>query len=195
MGHDLQTRGAEDTCIGDQVAVDAANPLERIEEDDEEYEDRRQQHFGGKPEAEPHHKDRAEHDAWQRVDDLDVGPDDLGQIGDLPQQHAEKYAACYPCDEPEYRFLKRHPNLEPERAISGAIQRPGPKPNADPQGRAEEELVDEPRHGRHLPADHDDQENRDLPQKDQLFMGLQALSRSGRQACLIRGGFGIGRHG
>ena len=35
MGHDLQTRGAEDTCIGDQVAVDAANPMPKHNNNDD----------------------------------------------------------------------------------------------------------------------------------------------------------------
>ena len=115
VAHHLQPRRAEHADVGDQVAVDAAHPLERVEEHHEEHQHGGQQHLRRQSQPEPHHEDRAEHDARQGVDDLDVRPGHVGQERDLAQQHADHDPADHAAGEAEQRLLQRDPDLQPER--------------------------------------------------------------------------------
>ena len=68
----LPAGGAEDPGVGDEVAVDLAGALEGVEEDREEDQDDGEDDLGGRmPRPNQIDEDRAEHDARDRVGDLD----------------------------------------------------------------------------------------------------------------------------
>src|SRR5437868_2646557 len=111
VADDLQARRAEHARVGDEVAIDLAHALERVEEDDEEHEHRRERDLRRRSEPEPNEEDRTEHDARKRVDDLDVRAEDIREEPHLTEEDAEHDSAGDAVDEPEQRLLHRHPDL------------------------------------------------------------------------------------
>src|SRR5487761_334289 len=149
---DLEPGGAEHARAGDEVAVDFPDALEGVEEDDEEDQNGGQHDLGGRAQAQPDDEDRAQHDARQRVHGLDVGPEDVGEEPDLPQQDPEDNAAGHAHGKAQECFLHRDPYLQPQRAVFGSVLRPVDELVPDAGGLAEEERIDDLPGREQLPA-------------------------------------------
>ena len=87
--------------------------------------------FDAEPEAEDHDEDRREHDARDRVDDLDVDREDVGEQPVAAERDADDDAGDRADDEAEQRLLHRHPEMIPERPFGGALDRSSSYRRAD----------------------------------------------------------------
>src|SRR5207244_2632848 len=155
---------AEDACVGDQVAFDFTDALERVEEDDEEDEDRRGRNLGANVQPERDGEQSSQDHPRYRVRGFDVDREDVGQEPVPAQQHADHHAQHRADDEAEDRLLHRYQHLLPERTQRGFLGDPDPQLLGYPGGLTEEELVDDADAGRQLPAaEHDDRDQHAQP--------------------------------
>src|SRR6266516_4513209 len=144
--------GAEDAGVGDQIAVDLANALESVEEDNKEH-----QHDGGgrlAPERETEHdrEQGAEHHARDRVRGSDKGRKGFGEQLDAAEHDPEDDAECRADDEADHGLLHRHGGLQPERPQGCPLGDPGPQPRHHAGWLAHEEGIDPVHAARQLPA-------------------------------------------
>ena len=121
--------------VRDEVGVDLAHALEGVEEDDEEDQHRRRAAtFGNVPRPKRDDEDRAEHDARDRVDDLDVRAEHVGEEPVLPERDPEHDAGGGAEEEAEHRLLQGDADVVPERAELGAVREQVDRALPDPRG-------------------------------------------------------------
>ncbi len=135
--------------------------------------------FEDEPRPEPDHEDGAEHDARQRVDRLDVGPEHVGQEAHLAEQaRRTRRRRATPSTKPSSASAHGDPDLQPQRAVGGAVPDPVAQPRDDPAGLAEEERVDDLPGGEQLPAaDHQHQRSPPAPRRPAGAGGAPAAGR------------------
>ena len=121
-----EPRGAQHPGVGEQVAVHLADALEGVEEHHEEHQHRGQRHLRARcPGPSATVNSEPEHDPRDRVRDLDVGAEHVGQEADLPEQDADHHAGRpRRRRSPSTRLLERGPDLQPDRAVAGCRAAP-----------------------------------------------------------------------
>ena len=160
MAIGLPAAGPEHARVRDQVLVDLAHALKGIEEDAEEHEHRGGHHLGLSAHAEGDDEQRREHDARDRVQDLDVRVEHIGEEAGLTEADADDHARNGPEQEAEHGLLQRDPDVGPDRPVLGAVREPILERGDDPTGPSPEERVDDldPGSGEQLPeAEHEDE--------------------------------------
>src|SRR5207302_3094410 len=100
---------------------------------------------------EPDDEDGAEHDARDRVRDFDVWPDDVGEERNLPEQDPYDNSRKHAIEKAEKRLFHRDTDLQPQRAVLSAVDRPVVKLLDDAAWLPEEERVDDLEMGEQLP--------------------------------------------
>lgn len=155
----LHPGGAEHLDVGENVAVDLADALVSVEEDDEEHQYSGQQDLRGDTDTEGDDEDRAENDARDRVDHLDVGTEHVGEVAALPERDTEHDPGERTHGEAGERLLDGRPDVLVEGAELGAVLEEIDQPLPDARRLTEEERVDNAPAGERLPAaDHEGRE-------------------------------------
>src|SRR5438094_8016525 len=173
--------GTEDAGVGDQIAVDLANALEGVEEDDEEH-----QHDGGgrlAPERETEHdrEQGAEHHARDRVRGFDEGRERFGEQLDAAEHDPEDDAEYRADDEADYLLLHGHRGLIPERPQRRPLGDPGPEPRHHAGWLANEEGIDPVHAARQLPAAEPDDGKQDAKAIDRHQPAARGARAARRQ--------------
>src|SRR5260370_7665830 len=88
-GCQLPVAGAEDASVGDEIAVDLADALERVEKDDEEDKDRGGRDLRFDVETQGDGKESADYHARNGVGGLDVRTEAVGQQPATAERHPE----------------------------------------------------------------------------------------------------------
>src|SRR5256886_2256277 len=189
--HALPLRGAEEARRVDQVGVDTARALERVEEDDEEHDRPREHDLRQEPEAEDHRDEWHEGDARERVERDDERLEDAREPVPPPEHEPGGEPRGDADDEPPERGLHRRERHRPD----GQADLPGGEVGEaaeDHRGPANEERVDPVEAGGRrdrldsrepLPRADEDHEDQKPPAEDPRSLGH---CNRGREA----GGFG-----
>jgi len=128
------------------------------------------------------HEDRAEHDARDRIGDLDVEAEDVRQQLVAAEQDAADHARDRADQKADDCFFERHRHLLPERPLRGAVGDPFDDLVPDQRGHRVEERVDQLGARRQLPAAEHDHEHCYAQRDDGLVIAANAGLRSGRFA-------------
>src|SRR6267143_2853745 len=158
LGRQAPVVGAEDPCIRNQVAIDLADALKRVEKDHEEDE-----HHGGRrfaPDGQTEHdgKERAEYHSRDRVRALDEGGKDFSDQLHASKQDAQHDAEGGAHDEPEHGLFHGDSGLQPQGAECRSVSDPGPEPHDDARWLPDKEWIDPVQPRGHLPAAQPDHE-------------------------------------
>ena len=159
MTDKLPFRRAEHAGVIDDDAIDVADALMGVEEDDEEYHSDAEGDFRPDAESEPEQKNRREDDARQGVDDANIGVEQRAEFRRSGEGESENHAGGRAENERQQRFFHRGDEMRPD----GAGTEPLHNACSDIAGAAEEKLVEFSGVDQLLPGTQDRRAERDLP--------------------------------